>query len=279
MNRTSTGVQKMDGNYMVRTRKFSPQKGLPEQDAWIDRLNYSRLLSIAGSLLIAVKSPTSQLRLVLAAARKIRRHERSNESGRMAREALVVEMKQYLQRHRSVETSQVLNVPRPHVQGFPALTEDGTLPPGYWHVTLTEFVDTLAFNKHRKAQIKLLFEALTILKNAGCQKVTIGGSFASNKPKPSDIDLLWHSEGMDDSKLHPAFSQGTGLERQLLFGIDSFSTEENWKLKLCLVQSLWGADSPQSHECTKEELDQLPRFRAVGVIVLDITGDLPALKF
>lgn len=264
---------------MDKTRRLSPLTDLPEQDVWLDRLSYRRLLSVAGSLLIAVKSPTSELRKVLNAARRIRRSERNSRSAQLAREALQVEIKQYLQRHRSVTIAQVLDVPRPHMNGVPTFTEDGTLPPGFWHLTLSEFVDNLTFNEHRKAQVKLLFEALTILKTAGCTKVTIGGSFASLKPKPSDIDLIWHSEGMDDSKLDPLFSDGSGLQRQQRFGIDSFSSEENWKLKLCLVQSLWGADSPKPHECSTEEFDQLPRFRPVGVLVVDITGDTPKLQF
>lgn len=264
---------------MDKTRRFSPLTDLPENDVWLDRLSYRRLLSVAGSLLIAVKSPTSELRKALNAARRIRRSDRSSQAAQSAREALVVEMKRYLQRHRSIETAQVLNVPRPHVHGLPTFTEDGTLPPGFWHLTLSELVDNLTFNKHRKAQVKLLFEALTILKTAGCTKVTIGGSFASLKPKPSDIDLIWHTEGMDDSRLDPLFSEGSGLARQQRFGIDSFSSEENWKLKLCLVQSLWGADSPKAHECAAEEFERLPRFRPVGVLVLDISGDLPILPF
>jgi hypothetical protein len=279
MTRTSPDVQKMDVNHMDQTRKFFPLSSLPAQDVWLDRLTYRRLLSVAGSLLIAVKAPDAELRKVLNAARAIRRSERDTEQGRAAREALLVEMKQYLERHRFNDPSRDLNIERPHAQGFPAFTKDGTLPVGFFYVTVSEFVDTLAFNKHRQAQVKLLFEALTMLKAAGCTKVTIGGSFASSKPKPSDIDLIWHTDGMDESKLAPIFSDGTGLERQQRFGIDSFSSEESWKLKLCLVQSLWGVDSPKPHECTPVEFDQLPRFRAVGVLVLDITGDLPHLKF
>lgn len=264
---------------MDKTRKFSPLSSLPAQDVWLDRLSYRRLLSVAGSLLIAVKAPDAELRKVLNAARAIRRSERNGDQGKAARQALTVTMKQYLERHRLSDPSRDLNIERPHAQGLPAFTQDGTLPAGFFHVTVPEFVDALAFNKHRQAQVKLLFEALAMLKAAGCTKVTIGGSFASSKPKPGDIDLIWHTEGLDESKLDPIFSDATGLQRQRRLGIDSFSSEETWKLKLCLVQSLWGADSPEPHECTGEEFERLPHFRAVGVLVLDITGDLPALKF
>lgn len=264
---------------MDKTRRFSPLSSLPAQDVWLDRLSYRRLLSVAGSLLIAVKAPDSQLRKVLNSARSIRRGERTTEQGKAARQALSVEMKQYLERHRLSDPSRDLNIERPHFQGLPAFTQDGTLPVGFFHVTVSEFVDRLAFNKHRQEQVKLLFEALTMLKAAGCTKVTIGGSFASSKPKPGDIDLVWHTEGMDESKLDPIFSDATGLQRQRQLGIDSFSSEETWKLKLCLVQSLWGAGSPEPHECAGEEFDRLPRFRAVGVLVLELTGDLPQLKF
>ncbi len=94
---------------MDKTRRFSPLTDLPENDVWLDRLSYRRLLSVAGSLLIAVKSPTSELRKALNAARRIRRSDRSSQAAQLAREALVVEIKQYLQRHRSIAK------PSPHI--------------------------------------------------------------------------------------------------------------------------------------------------------------------
>jgi hypothetical protein len=260
---------------MDKTRRFSPPTGLPTEDDWLDRLTYRRLLSVSASLLIAVKSPDSDLRKALNIARSVPRKERLGEHASAARLALLQEVKLYLARHRHGDPSQGAEVSRPDGQGIPAFTQDGTLPPGFWHVTPAELIAALAFNAHRQEQVKLLFRALTMLKAAGCKKVTIGGSFASRKPKPSDIDLIWDTDGLDESKLDPVFVTGSGLERQELFGIDAFPLTDAWKLKLCLVQSLWGSDSPEPHELPADAFASLPRFRAVGVLVLDLSQALP----
>lgn len=262
---------------MDKTRKFAPLSGPPVQDAWLDRLSYRRLLSVAGSMLIAIKAPNAAFRKVYNAARMIPHNMRQTETALMARQALVTEMKVYLNVHRTLDPSRVEGIARPHEQHFPAFTEWGTLPPGFWHVSFEDFIGKLTFNAHRKAQVKLLFEALSLLKSAGCKKVTIAGSFASSKPKPSDIDLIWDRDGLNGELLGTIFEEDNGIERQKRFGIDA-SCEE-WKLKLSIVQSLWGADSPKPAEFVGEEFDQLPRFRAVGVLVLDLTQDLPALRF
>lgn len=267
----------MDGYDMDRTRKFAPQSGPPVQDAWLDRLSYRRLLSVAGSMLIAIKAPNAIFRKVYNAARMIPHNMRQTETAKMARQALVTEMKGYLNVHRSLDPSRVEGIARPHELHFPAVTEWGTLPPGFWHVSFEDFVGRLAFNRHRKAQVRLLFEALSLLKSAGCKKVTIAGSFTSNKPKPGDIDLVWDADGVNSEQLGPIFDENNGIELQRRFGIDASCQE--WKLKLSIVQSLWGAGSPKPEEFVGEEFDQLPRFRAVGVLVLDLTQDLPVLRF
>jgi|GEM_PF-6514662 hypothetical protein len=267
----------MDDNDMEKTRTFAPESGPPVQDAWLDRLSYRRLLSVAGSMLIAIKAPNAVFRKVYNAARMIPHNMRRTETAKMARQALVTEMKGYLNVHRSLDPLRVEHIERPHEQRFPELSEWGTLPPGFWHVSLEEFAGRLAFNRHRKAQLQLLYEALILLKSAGCKKVTIAGSFTSNKPKPGDIDLIWDTDGLDSEQLGPMFDEDNSIERQKLFGIDA-SCEE-WKLKLSIVQSLWGGDAPTRKEFIDNEFDQLPRFRAVGVLVLDLTQDLAALRF
>lgn len=267
----------MDVYYMEKTRKFVPQSDRPAQDAWLDRLSYRRLLSVAGSMLIAIKAPDATLRKVFNAARMVPSNMRHTEAGKQAREGLVFEMKQYLKVHRTLDPSRVEGIARPQEKRFPAYSEWGTLPPGFWHVSFEEFVDKLAFNAHRRSQLKLLHEALTMLKAAGCQKVTIAGSFVSSKPKPSDIDLVWDAEGLDDEKLDYIFDERHGIELQRQYGIDGCS--EEWKLKLSIVQSLWGADAPKREEFVGDEYEQLPRFRAIGVLVLDLTQELPRLRF
>jgi len=262
-------------------RGVSAKNELPAEDAcdnWLDRLSYRRLLSVSESLLVAVKAPDSEVRKAFNAARMVARKERAGEHGKMARRVLLDVVKRYLERHLLLDPTHV-QVERPVGAGIPALTVDGTLPPGFWHATPTEFLAAFAGNHHRLALLKRALPALLLLKTAGCKKVTIAGSFCSNKPKPSDIDLVWDVDGLKLELLPSEFVEGTGLERQNLFGIDSFPSSDEWKLKLCLVQSLWGAGSPCKHEITDQEWKSLPHFRAVGVIVIDLTQDLPTLEF
>ena len=207
----------------------------------------------------------------------VRRSARHGEKAKAAQDALVSAVRQYLQEQRLLDPTRIPDIARPHGQGIPAFTKYGTLPPGYWHATLAEMSAALTFNSHRKAQLKLLFKALTMLKSAGCKKVTVAGSFASSKPKPGDIDLVWDTDGLDYDKLDPIFSEGSSIERQMQLGIDSCSDE--WKMRLSLIQSLWGAEMPKPHECSKEEHDNLPHFRAVGVLVIDLTQNIPVLSF
>lgn len=266
----------MDDNDMENNVEIALVNRVAEQDTWLDRLSYRRLLAVAGSMLIAVKAPEAVLRKVFNNARRLPRNLRRTDAAQAARQALVAEMKRYLHRHRSLDPLLVKDIERPHEERFPERSEWGTLPPGFWHVSFTQLVEKLAFNSHRRTQVELLLKALTELKRGGCKKVIIAGSFVSTKPKPSDIDLVWDKEGLDKQKLHKAFEEDNGSERQKLFGLDA--SAEEWKLKLSMVQSLWGPDAPESSEFANDEYEQLPRFRAVGVLVLDLTQELPAIR-
>lgn len=259
---------------MDKTGKFFPPNGFPPEgrtDAWLNGLSYRRLLSLTGSLLLAVKSPDAELRKLFNTARSIRCGDRSSDAGQAAKIALTDCIRNYLALHRTLDPTRV-TIDQPQRKGFPEFTEFGTLPPGFWHVTLKDFQETLTFNQHRKAQAKLLCEALALLKAAGCRKVMIAGSFASPKPKPSDIDMMWDADGIDRDKLDPIFSED-GLALYSRFGTDASC--EAWKLKLSLVQSLWGVGAVEAQECSVEEYADLPRFRAVGVLVLDLVEEQP----
>lgn len=247
---------------MDNTMESHPAVVLPRPETilhpWLDQMDLARLIEVCESTLFSVKDPHSSFRLALKAAKY--------HPGETSKTNLVGLLRSYLNRQRALDP--LLNdIDRPSAQGIPLLTEDGTLPPGVWHATVEEFLARFTFNRNRKRRAKRLLEALMLLKQAGVGNVTIGGSFVSGKPQPSDVDFIWSTEGLDASKLHPAFTEVWATERQKRFGIDAHPDEDEWKLKLLLVQSLWSAKSPDQTECG-DAYAQLPRFRAVGVLVI-----------
>ncbi|MBC7999635.1 MAG: hypothetical protein IAF58_16910 [Leptolyngbya sp.] len=248
---------------MDNTLVSHPATVLPRRenvtDPWLDQIDVARLLELCQSTLFAVKDPHSPFRLKLKIAKSL--------PGESAKAKLVEMLRAYLSRQRALEPLLNAEIERSAAQGIPTLTEDGTLPPGFWHSSVEEFLARFAFNRRRKRQANRLLEALALLKEAGVASVTIGGSFVSGKPQPSDIDLVWDTDGLDHSKLHPAFTNVWATERQKRFGLDAHSAADVWKLKLLLVQSLWSASSPEAEECG-DDYDKLPRFRAVGVVVV-----------
>lgn len=248
---------------MDNTMVSHPATVLPRRenvtDPWLERCDFARLLAICESALFAVKTPQSPFRQKLKTAKRL--------PGESSKAMLVEMLRAYLNRQRALDPLLNDGIERPTAQGIPTLTEDGTLPAGFWHSSVADFLERFAFNRHRKRQANRLLAALALLKEAGVSSVTIGGSFVSGKPQPSDIDLVWNTDGLDHSKLHPAFTDVWATERQKRFGLDAHPDEDVWKLKLLLVQSLWSANSPEAEECG-DDYDKLPRFRAVGVVVL-----------
>lgn len=65
-----------------------------------------------------------------------------------------------------------------------------------------EFKSKWGFNKKRKALIEKSLPGMKLLKNAGVETIYIGGSFASKKSNPSDIDgIFLRGKNFDEKKL------------------------------------------------------------------------------
>jgi hypothetical protein len=75
------------------------------------------------------------------------------------------------------------------------------LPKGIHIYTLEQLKDEFAANPTREKLFDGLVKLLQELKAAGCERVYLGGSFASGKINPGDFDLTWDPEGVDMSKL------------------------------------------------------------------------------
>ncbi|ELS03616.1 hypothetical protein Xen7305DRAFT_00033400 [Xenococcus sp. PCC 7305] len=74
---------------------------------------------------------------------------------------------------------------------------NGNLHPGIYSSTWEEVRRILVFNPRRQELFKGLKNACKILKNAGCDKIYIGGSFATNKECPGDFDVCWKDDSVD----------------------------------------------------------------------------------
>ena len=80
---------------------------------------------------------------------------------------------------------------------LPNFDRNGNLPPGIHSCTWEEARIILAFNPRRQELFAGLQRACEILKQAGCDKIYIGGSFASSKKIPGDFDVCWKDDNVD----------------------------------------------------------------------------------
>lgn len=84
---------------------------------------------------------------------------------------------------------------------IPAFDTDGNLPPGIHLATWTEFARRYGTTRHWQRLLSGLEDALVVLKDAGCQRVYVDGSFITEKRVPNDYDAAWEPTGVDVAKL------------------------------------------------------------------------------
>jgi len=80
---------------------------------------------------------------------------------------------------------------------IPSFNVDGNLPAGIHICTWEEAKEKLAFNSRRQELLAGLKRACDVLKQAGCDKIYIDGSFATNKEFPGDFDVCWKDDDVD----------------------------------------------------------------------------------
>lgn len=81
--------------------------------------------------------------------------------------------------------------------GIPNFENNGNLPAGIYLATWQAIEAKLAFNPRRQELLSGLKRACLPLKQAGCKRIYIGGSFVTNKEFPGDFDVCWESDGVD----------------------------------------------------------------------------------
>ena len=87
------------------------------------------------------------------------------------------------------------------VDMVPAFDTDGNLPPGIHLVPWTDFARRYGTTQHRQKLLSGIEAALLVLKDAGCRRVYVDGSFITEKRVPNDYDAAWDPTGVDLVKL------------------------------------------------------------------------------
>ena len=104
---------------------------------------------------------------------------------------------------------------------IPCFLPNGNLPPGIHEATWQETAHRFGTNPQRQALRDGLFQALQNLKQAGCAKVYLNGSFVTDKEHPSDFDAAWETYGVNPGLLHPVlldFSNSRRAQKQTYGG-------------------------------------------------------------
>jgi hypothetical protein len=75
--------------------------------------------------------------------------------------------------------------------------QNGYLPPGIHLATWEEIEEYLAYNQRRKNLLSGLKQGCEILKQCGCQRIYIGGSFVTTERWPNDFDVCYEKNHVD----------------------------------------------------------------------------------
>lgn len=84
---------------------------------------------------------------------------------------------------------------------IPGFDEHGNLPSGVHEAHWDEIVPRFGWTSRRRELLAGLKRALKPLREAGCQRIYVNGSFVTDKDEPGDIDVAWDPDGVDIDKL------------------------------------------------------------------------------
>jgi hypothetical protein len=105
-------------------------------------------------------------------------------------------------------------------EAIPPFNERGCLPPGIYETDEVEFNRRFGFNSYRQQLLIGLKAALISLKQAGCDRVYIGGSFVTDKTEPGDIDGCFEGLYIDESIIDPIFVNSDLDAQKARFGVE-----------------------------------------------------------
>jgi hypothetical protein len=110
---------------------------------------------------------------------------------------------------------------------IPAFDSNGNLPPGVHGAGWAEIVERFGITPHRLELMRGLLVALRSLRDAGCLRAYLDGSFVTDKKIPVDFDGCWEIAGVDASRLDPVlldFENGRAAQKAR-FGGELFLAE------------------------------------------------------
>lgn len=86
---------------------------------------------------------------------------------------------------------------------IPSFASDGLLPEGIHETTWELFCERFGkSSRKRKELIQKIKVVIDILKQVGCEKVYIDGSFVARMQQPGDFDICWDPVGVDSKLLN-----------------------------------------------------------------------------
>ena len=84
---------------------------------------------------------------------------------------------------------------------IPPFLPNGYLPPGIHEATWREVSERFGTNPHRRTLLDGLLQALHSLRQAGCLKIYLNGSFVTDKEHPGDFDVAWETANVNPRML------------------------------------------------------------------------------
>jgi hypothetical protein len=86
---------------------------------------------------------------------------------------------------------------------IPPFSDGGNLPEGVHDATWDEIVERFGTNEGRRELLDGLGRALDGLREAGCRRAYLDGSFVTAKEEPGDFDACWEIAGVDVALVDP----------------------------------------------------------------------------
>ena len=84
---------------------------------------------------------------------------------------------------------------------IPTFDDNGNLPPSVHFATWDEILERFGWTSRRRELLAGLKAALEKLREAGCRRIFVNGSFVTDKDEPGDIDVAWDPTGVDVDRL------------------------------------------------------------------------------
>ena len=85
---------------------------------------------------------------------------------------------------------------------IPPFQPNGYLPPGVHETTWQQVTEHFGTNPHQRTLLIGLKQALESLRQSGCRKIYLDGSFATDKELPGDFDVAWETTNVDPGLLN-----------------------------------------------------------------------------